>query len=252
MARRASKPGPKLRFMKDQEFEDEAALLLAEYGNQHSQVTAPPIPIDEIVELYLKLNLTFDDMRELFGVGDVHGALWVNDRRVGIDQRLEPTENPAMLGRYHFTLAHEAGHWRLHRHLFQRRANQLTLLPDNVERPEYICRSSDTDPIEYQANRFASCLLMPREMLKRAWHEWHGNMEPICLDDLQTRRQQILTAEVLRRGGFKSGDDAENNMLLEHVCRPLAEMFEVSPDAMRIRLEDMRLMLRKTEPSLFD
>ncbi|QDU76929.1 hypothetical protein Pan97_39860 [Bremerella volcania] len=251
MAKRVSKPGPKLRFMKDQEFEDEAALLLAEYGNQHGQVTAPPIPIDEIVELYLQLHLTFDDMQQLFGVSDVHGALWVNDRRVGIDHRLEPTDNPSMLGRYHFTLAHEAGHWRLHRHLFLRRANQLTLLPDNVERPEYICRSSDTEPIEYQANRFASCLLMPREMVKRAWHEWRGSMDPIYLDDLQAKRQQILTAEVLRRGGFKSGDNAEANMLLEHASRPLAATFEVSPDAMRIRLEGMKLLLREKENLLF-
>ena len=252
MGKRIAKPGPKLRFMKDQEFEDEAALLLAEYGNKHGQVTAPPIPIDEIVELYLRLVLTFDDMREHFGVDDVHGALWVNDHRVGIDQRLEPTENPTMLGRYHFTLAHEAGHWRLHRHLFQRKANQLSLLPDRVERPEYICRSSDTAPIEYQANRFASCLLMPREMVKRAWHEQYGSTDPIYLDDLRTKRQQILTAEVLRRGGFKSGEDAETHMLLEHASRPLAETFEVSPDAMRIRLEGMGLLLRKKERTLFE
>ena len=69
---------------------------------------------------------------------------------------------------------------------------------------------------------------------------------------IQTRRQEILTAELLRRGGFKSGDDAENNMLFEHVCRPLAEIFEVSPDAMRIRLEGVRLLLRKKESLLFD
>ena len=51
-------------------------------------------------------------------------ALWVNERRVEIDQRFDPHANPKMLGRYHFTLAHEAGHWRLHRRLFQRKANQ--------------------------------------------------------------------------------------------------------------------------------
>lgn len=251
MAKRYSTPAAKLRYMKDQEFEDEAALLLAEYGRKHGVVTAPPIPIDEIVELYLELKLTFDDMQQLFGVDDVHGALWVNQRRVGIDQRLEPTDNPSMLGRYHFTLAHEAGHWRLHRHLFQRKANQLLLLPENVERPEYICRSSDTEPIEYQANRFASCLLMPREMVKRAWHEWRGSMDPVYLDDLRAKQQQILTAEVLRRGGFKSGDDAIDNMLLEHAARPLAQKFEVSPDAMRIRLEGMKLLCRVREKSLF-
>jgi len=246
-----SSPAAKLRFMKDQEFEDEAALLLAEYGENYGAVTAPPVPIDEIVELGLELRLTFDDMYELFGVDDVHGALWVNERRIGIDQRLEPTDNPSLLGRYHFTLAHEAGHWRLHRHLFQRRANQLLLLPANAERPEYICRSSDTDPIEYQANRFASCLLMPREMVKRAWHAWRGNRDPIYLDDLRAKQSQILRAEVLRRGGFKTGNDAVDNMLLEHAARPLAEKFEVSPEAMRIRLEGMKFLCRKREKLLF-
>src|ERR1700685_1169577 len=165
MAKRFPTPANKLRFMKDQEFEDEAALLLAEYGNKHSQVTAPPIPVDEMVELYLGLSLEFLDMQKLFGVDDVHGALWVNEKRVGIDQRLDPRINPSSLGRYHFTLAHEAGHWRLHRQLFFRKANQPTLLPDRAPRPEYICRSSSTEPIEYQANRFASCLLMPKEMV---------------------------------------------------------------------------------------
>lgn len=247
-----SSQGRKLRFMRDHEFEEEASLLLAEYGRKYSQVIDPPVPVDEIVELYLELKLTFDDFVQQFGVDDVHGALWVNERRVGIDQRLEPTDNPAMLGRYRFTLAHEAGHWRLHRHLFQRRANQLTLLPENAQRPEYICRSSDNDPIEYQANRFASCLLMPREFIKRAWHQWRGNMEPIYLEDLLERSQQILTAELLRRGGMKSGEKATENMLFEYACRPLAEQFEVSTDAMRIRLEGMKLLVRKREPSLFD
>ncbi|MDZ4657840.1 MAG: ImmA/IrrE family metallo-endopeptidase [Bythopirellula sp.] len=243
MARRIAMPGPKLRYMKDQEFEDEAALLLAEYSRQHVAVTAPPIPIDDIVADYLRLSVFYKDLKEEFGVGDVLGALWVNKRQVDIDLGLVPEDNPSMLGRYHFTLAHEAGHWRLHRHLFQQKANQLQLLPNNVERPEYICRSSDTEQIEYQANRFASCLLMPREMVKRAWHEWHGSMDAIYFGDLAVASDQPPT-------GTK--DDPITRMLFEDAARPLAATFEVSPDAMRIRLEDMKLLLRKREPSLFE
>ena len=93
---------------------------------------------------------------------------------------------------------------------------------------------------------------MPRDMVKHAWHEQYGSMAPIYLDDLEARRQQILTAEILRRGGFKSGADAEINMLFEHAGRPLAETFQVSPDAMRIHLEGMKLLLRKKERTLFD
>lgn len=89
MAQYDSRPANKLRFMQPQEFEDEAAQLLAEYGHKHGMVTAPPVPVDEIVELYLELNLEFRDLREEFGVDDIHGALWVNEQRVGIDVCLE-------------------------------------------------------------------------------------------------------------------------------------------------------------------
>lgn len=240
------------RFMQKQEFEDEAALLLAEYGRDHGVVTAPPIPIDDIVEEYLKIAVELRDLRSEFPEGDVLGAIYFNDKRIAIDQSLVPEDFPSMRGRYRFTLAHELGHWRLHRHLYLRRANERPLIPGAPSRPDHILRSHDSDPKEVQANRFAACLLMPLEMVKRAWHEQRGSMAPIYLEDLQARRQQILTAEVLRRGGFKSGDDAEANMLFEHACRPLAETFEVSPDAMRIRLEGMNLLLRKKEPTLFE
>lgn len=252
MASRAMSTRPKLPFLKDRDFEDEATLLLAEYGQKHGVVSAPPVPIDEIVELHLGLCLEFNDMQQLFGVNDVHGALWVKQLRVGIDCRLDPASNPRMLGRYRFTLAHEAGHWRLHRQFFKRAANQLHLLPASAERPEYICRSSDSEPIEYQANRFASCVLMPRDLLRRYWEEWRGSAEPIYLDELRAKQREILTADVLRRRGFKCGDTAIDNMLLEHAARPLAQKFEVSPEAMRIRLGDMKLLLRKKELSLFD
>jgi hypothetical protein len=236
MARRISTPGQKLKFLPDKAFEDETALLLAEYSNKHGQVTGPPIPIDEIVELYLGLNLEFLDMQGLFGVDDVHGALWVNDRKVGIDQRLDPSENPSKLGRFRFTLAHEAGHWRLHRHLFLHRASQQNLLPDSAPRPEYICRSSDKSPMEYQADRFASCLLMPKEMVKRAWHEWRGDMTPMYLADVRAEANRDITDE----------------LVLENAIRPFAAIFQVSCEAMRIRSEGMGFLMRAREPSLFD
>ena len=235
MAGRSSAHGQKLRFLTDQAFEDETTLLLAEYGNEQGQVTAPPIPIDDIVELYLKLALVFIDTRKEFGVDDVHGALWVRKRLVGIDQRLDPGTNPAMLGRYRFTLAHEAGHWLLHRQLFQKTANQLTLLSENADRPEYICRSGSTEPIEYQANRFASCLLMPKEMIKRAWGEWRRDMDPIYLTDLRA----------------EAGANVTDDIVFENAIRPFAATFEVSAEAMRIRCEGMGLLLRKKEAMLF-
>lgn len=237
--------------MTPDDFENEAALVLAEYGTAHGQVTGPPVPIDDIIEEHFKLLVEFNDLRAKYPDGEVLGEIYFNEKRIVVDAGLVPEEFPAMRGRYRFTLAHELSHWRLHRHLYLRAANQPDLLPSGDARPDHVLRSRQSDPKEYQANRLASCILMPREMVKRLWHEAHGSMDPIYLDDLRLRQRQILTAEVLRRGGFKSGDDAIDNMLLEHVARPLAQKFEVSPDAMRIRLEGMTFLLRKKEPTLF-
>ena len=78
---------------------------------------APPIPIEDIVEKHLKLGFEFDDMHQLFGVPrsglgfepDILGAIFFDERRIVIDESLDPEENPSMEGRYRFTLAHEGG-----------------------------------------------------------------------------------------------------------------------------------------------
>ena len=63
-------------------------------------------------------------MHRLFGVPrsglgldpDILGAIFFDERRIVIDESLDPEENPSKEGRYRFTLAHEGGgHWRLHR-----------------------------------------------------------------------------------------------------------------------------------------
>jgi hypothetical protein len=236
MAKQSSLVGPKVPYLPKQHIEDEASLLLAEYGRVHGVVTGPPIPIDDIIEVYLRLTVEFKEMQKLFGLGDVHGALWVNQQLVGVDTSLDPECYPGKRGRYHFTLAHEAGHWRLHRRHYQRPKDQPLLKLEGIAQPEYVCRSSDTSPIEWQANFFAACLLMPRDMVKRAWHEWHGSIDPIYLTDLRA----------------ESSNDATDEMLLENVVRPLAVQFHVSAEAIRIRLEELRLLLRKKVASLFE
>ncbi len=87
MAKPSAISNRRVPFLPDRQIEQEAEVLLAEYGQAHGAVTEPPVPVDEMIELYLGLSLEFHDMQKLFGVGDVHGALWVNERRVGVDAR---------------------------------------------------------------------------------------------------------------------------------------------------------------------
>jgi hypothetical protein len=50
MSRRIAPSRREVPYLKERELEDEALLLLAEYGREHSEVTALPIPVDEIIE----------------------------------------------------------------------------------------------------------------------------------------------------------------------------------------------------------
>ena len=77
-----------------------------------------------------------------------------------------------MEGRYRFTLAHEGGgHWRLHRHLFAKDPAQASLFGGPAA-PSVVCRSSQAkERVEWQADFYASCLLMPRKLVFAAWDE---------------------------------------------------------------------------------
>ena len=131
-----------------------------------------------MLESHLDLTLDFDDLPQLLGVPDVLGATSVAQRRVMVDQTLDPTVNPTKLGRYMFTLAHELGHWELHRHLFMANLRQKSLFAER-DRSTIVCRtSSRKDPMEWQADAFAGYLLMPKAMVMRAWEGRHGSLEP--------------------------------------------------------------------------
>ncbi len=232
----------------------EVQSLMAEYGNRHGQIIEPPIPIDEITEIYLQLDLEFIDTKEQFGVDGIFGALWVEDQKVGIDHSLEPETNPKMLGRYHFTLAHEVGHWRLHRRKFQKRVvTQPSLLPNNPDRPNYICRDGDTDPIELQADMFAASLLMPKAMVRRVWHSQSpSDGDALSLDEIRNSLTPAMESQIQERARYKLGPSAKDDATFEVAALPMAEIFQVSASAMRKRLQKLNLLVKFKEKSLFD
>lgn len=239
-------------FITPEQMDLEVQALMAEYGNRYGQIIEPPIPIDDITEIYLRLDLEFLDTKELFGVEGIFGALWVEDQKIGIDHSLEPDSNPKMLGRYRFTLAHEVGHWRLHRRKFQKRVvTQPSLLPNNPERPNYICRDGDNDPIEVQADMFAAMLLMPEAMVRRVWYSQpSSNGHPLSLDEIRGTLTPAMESEIQRRQRFKTGPQAEEQATFEVASMPMAEIFQVSAAAMRKRLQKLNLLVKFKEKSL--
>ena len=108
-------------------------------------------------------------------------------------------------GRFRFTCAHELAHWVIDKNYFMELGETAAMVKDGAKKA---VRSSESDKIiERQANRMASRILMPKCTLKPAFYE-------IC-------RQTRQSSEIIEE---------------------LAYLYSVSRQAMRIRLEEMRLL----------
>lgn len=102
----------KVPYLYEEQIERDAAALLAEYEQARGVIITRQVPIENIVEKHLKLGIEFDDMHRLLnhprsGLGrdpDILGAMFFDERRIVIDESLDPEGNPSMEGRYRFTL----------------------------------------------------------------------------------------------------------------------------------------------------
>lgn len=239
----------KVRYLSEDEIEKEAELLLAEYAETTGAPFELPVPVEEITTYHLALRLEFANLHETLRIPmlrdepDILGAIWVDTEAVLIDRSLDPKHNPSMAGRYRFSVAHEIGHWRLHRAYIAKDANQASLFGGSPE-PTVICRSSQAkEPIEWQADFYASCLLMPRHLVLNAWHERFGHKKP------RTMPPKHWTTLVDSNDKFfaaaRAFDQQLDDQALNEFVRPFAEKFLVSMVAMRIRLERLGLLNRE-------
>ena len=191
-----------------------ASRLLEEYCHAQEPVLEPPVPVEEILERHLRLALSLESLERLMPGHQVLGALDVSKREVLVDTSLDPEEFPDREGRYRFTLAHEIGHWRMHRSLY--RAPGALALHNLTSRSCDSCRR-----VERQADCFAACLLMPRAMVQRLWLGYCG------LADFSHSCGPLIRHEPPTS---------------EQLVETLAIDFGVSLCAMRIRLQELNLL----------
>jgi Zn-dependent peptidase ImmA (M78 family) len=235
----------------------------------------PPIPVENIIERGLDLRLGFADLRKSLKLDDVLGATFVKKKMICVDRSLAENQNE---GRLCFTFAHETGHWVLHRKLVDQAcrtfANRgITRLrptkPESTGLAEFVpeldqstrpddfgavspidfepdmggsifCRVKDAkEPIEWQADYFASCLLMPEADVRDAFGQCFGSRPlilynvksaysgPVCFDPCVETWPRIADA-VRDAGGFSN----------------------VSRQAMIIRLQDLGLVKNETRSRL--
>ncbi len=196
-------------------------------------VKPQPLNVDSFIESYLGLTLDYqylsNDGRYLGMTvfNDTSGVKIYNPEKnsdeyytasagtVIIDTTLTSDNQ---LNRYRYTAGHESGHWLLHRGYYYYDPNQLTFF--ELTSPYIKCRATSLDIyfgdthnwsderwMEWQADKFSSCLLMPR-----------------------------AAVIVLMKNNESYGFDEEEIVLLT------SETFKVSREAAYYRLKDLGII----------
>ena len=208
-----------------------ADAIIDDYEAKIKRRVVPPIPVESIIERGLGLSLGFLDLRQKLDMDDVLGATFVKERTICVDRSLAENQNE---GRICFTFAHETGHWVLHRSLVERayRTSETD--------PFIFCRSRDAkQPIEWQADYFASCLLMPEDAVRNAFCECFGD-RPLVLYNVKSAYS----------GPVCFDPTAETWPRIASVVKEAGSFSNVSKQAMIIRLQGLGLVQNETRARL--
>jgi hypothetical protein len=217
-----------VRFWRNEHIERRAEERLAQLATSLGRPITPPIPVDHFIEHVLKLDLLWDVVEERPGEV-ILGAIKPRARQIVINEtHVELFGQRPGLER--FTKLHEGGHWDL---LTDQAAidHPQLLGVDDVDGPvsfrqsrggllhvlkalcvttagvDYVCdlRSRADDPYEKRVvNRYAGAVLIPRQLLR---------------DDVGRKRPEEWP-DVYR----------------------LADRYEVTPTAMKVRLNELGLV----------
>lgn len=176
------------------------ALSLADISNNAEEIARTynpegfsPFPLEKIQNNNKDLNIFFVN----FDDENVSGViLYKEDKFHILINKLKPKT------RQHFTIAHELGHYFLHKELIKAEETNAIVDGDNfLDGSQILYRMDEAtrNKIETEANNFAASLIMPTDLVKKAWD------------------------------AFESVDEC-------------AKVFQVSPLAMSIRLERLGLI----------
>ncbi|PIX20166.1 MAG: hypothetical protein COZ70_05180, partial [Deltaproteobacteria bacterium CG_4_8_14_3_um_filter_51_11] len=90
--------------MAKEEIALKASDLLKDFERNAEYAVKPPIPVEDIIERTLGVELRYVDLQKILGKDDVLGATYVASRVICVNERL--FENGSE-GRVAFTCAHE-------------------------------------------------------------------------------------------------------------------------------------------------
>lgn len=228
---------------KNDDFDDVASLIFRE--NMPSVLQKPqPVDIDYLAQECYYINVF---KAHITLTGDVLGMMVIEDSPVkyyDIMYRpvIEKLEAPTMLieynlggkkniGRERFTKAHETSHWFCHRSLHSldkrpyelRRAPVIACRDTSIERFKYSENNTwnELDWEEWQADRLAASLLMPKQSFIYV-------------------SQKIIKNYGIKNGILVNGCNLEAS---RNAVSDIADFFVVSRKAAQIRLKQLGLLV---------
>lgn len=212
---------------------------------------AQPTPIEDILEMHLALEMDYQKLevdKSILGLTCfADGYLGVYNEKSGLETIFvkkntvivdnELAEDKSMEGRYRFTCSHEASHWLLHRHMFEKDENQICMF-DNSEAKVIKCLNrnieniflyydfkTDGEWIEWQADYLGGAILMPSPSMYQAFTE--------LLEKLSIHQYYIFV-----------DNQSCNIKNYRTVVNELSYKFNVSKKAVQVRLDKLGLIKR--------
>lgn len=235
---------------------DELAEVLIKDYKPALLMEAQPIRYEHFLESYLGANLQYQDICPDKDSKSILGATAFNDELLRVYDRDKMLRKNILLnrssvvldntllevgqeGRLLFTGLHEGGHWWMHKNVYTRDAQQMTLFEeesisqivccrsDKVENFISARRSTPEDWREYQADYLASAIAMPKSTFLKTTKE--------ILKNIGIKGDRIVT-----------GVEVDLDMFAEFEFPGLlADVFGVSKKAAEIKLKRFGVVTEK-------
>ena len=186
--------------MTNSEIELKASKLLSDFYKHKKQEILTPIPVIDILE-YLGYDIDFRN-DGIYEDISILGGVIPKKKIVELNEIL--TENE---GRLNFTVAHEIGHIILH----LSDSNQNVMYRDHKNCKDDI-EEKNKKRIEIEADKFASYLLMPRNIIKNAFFKSYkkpvnlGKFSFLNLLFRKTKKQKAfqIASNICEMGNFSN------------------------------------------------
>jgi hypothetical protein len=149
-------------YLKNSTIEKESKKLLGDFSNKTGHKLSAPIPVFDIIE-YLGYDVDFRK-DGIYEDKNLLGGTHIDQKIIEINENISDHE-----GRMHFTAAHEIGHIILHVPFYKEKHGKDVSEHKIISRKDGGFEGTKKEPEEWQADKFAAFLLMPSELIKKAF-----------------------------------------------------------------------------------